>query len=85
MACFDDELWVGTHEGLFVVNERKNKIVHLKQDLMRSFSLSDKIIYTIYQDREGEFGWEPCLAGWIICLIMTCYLINMYLEVMGVR
>ncbi len=62
VACFDDELWVGTHEGLFVVNERKNKRVHLKQDLMRSFSLSDKIIYTIYQDREGEFGWEPCLA-----------------------
>lgn len=53
VACFDDELWVGTHEGLFVVNERKNKRVHLKQDLMRSFSLSDKIIYTIYQDREG--------------------------------
>ena len=43
----------GTHEGLFVVNERKNKIVHLKQDLMRPFSLSDKIIYTIYRDREG--------------------------------
>ena len=32
VACFDNELWVGTHEGLFVVNERKNKIVHLKQD-----------------------------------------------------
>ena len=25
VACFDNELWVGTHEGLFVVNERKNK------------------------------------------------------------
>ena len=62
VACFDNELWVGTHEGLFVVNERKNKIVHLKQDLMRPFSLSDKIIYTIYRDREGGI-WLGTMFG----------------------
>ena len=62
MACFDDELWVGTHEGLFVVNERKNKRVHLKQDLMRSFSLSDRLFILFIKIGKGEFGWEPCLA-----------------------
>lgn len=62
VACFDNELWVGTHEGLFVVNERKNKIVHLKQDLMHPFSLSDKIIYTIYRDREGGI-WLGTMFG----------------------
>lgn len=30
VVCFDDELWVGIYEGLFVVNERKNKRVYLK-------------------------------------------------------
>lgn len=63
VACFDNELWVGTHEGLFVVNERKNKIVHLKQDLMRPFSLSDKIIYTIYRDREGNLAGNHVWRG----------------------
>lgn len=62
VMCFDGELWVGTHEGLFVVNEKRNKTVHLKQDLMRPFSLSDKIIYTIYRDRE-EGIWLGTMFG----------------------
>ncbi|WP_455672980.1 hybrid sensor histidine kinase/response regulator transcription factor [Phocaeicola sp.] len=62
VTCFGDELWVGTHEGLFVVNEKTNKMVHLEQDLMRPFSLSDKIIYTIYRDREGGI-WLGTMFG----------------------
>ena len=62
VACFDDELWVGTHDGLFVVNEKEGRIVHLQQDLMRPFSLSDKIIYTIYRDREGG-TWLGTMFG----------------------
>ena len=62
VMCFDNELWVGTHEGLFVVNEKKNRIAHLQQDLMRPFSLSDKIIYTIYRDREGG-TWLGTMFG----------------------
>lgn len=62
VAGFDDELWVGTHEGLFIVNEKKNKVTHWKPDLMRPFSLSDKIIYTIYRDREGG-TWLGTMFG----------------------
>ena len=62
LACFDNQLWVGTHEGLFVINEKKNQVTHLQQDLMRTFSLSDKIIYTIYQDREKGI-WLGTMFG----------------------
>ena len=49
VVCFGDELWVGSHHGLFIINEKKNSMLHLKEDLMRSFSLSDNIIYSIYK------------------------------------
>ena len=62
VTCFDDELWVGTHEGLFVVDEKNDRITHLQQDLMRPFSLSDKIVYTIYRDREGG-TWLGTMFG----------------------
>lgn len=62
LACFDNELWIGTHEGLFVINEKRGKVTHVQQDLMRPFSLSDKIIYTIYRDREGGV-WLGTMFG----------------------
>lgn len=62
LTCFDNELWVGTHEGLFVINEKRGKVTHVQQDLMRPFSLSDKIIYTIYRDREGGV-WLGTMFG----------------------
>lgn len=62
LACFDNELWIGTHEGLFVINEKRGKVTHVQQDLMRPFSLSDKIIYTIYRDREGGI-WLGTMFG----------------------
>ncbi len=60
--CFDGELWVGSHEGLFIINEKKQRTLHLQQDLMQSFSLSDKIIYTMYRDREKGI-WIGTMFG----------------------
>ena len=57
-----NELWVGTYDGLFIVNERQNSTVHLLPDLMRPFSLSDKIMYTMYRDRE-EGIWLGTMFG----------------------
>ena len=42
---------------------KENNVIHLKEDLMRSFSLSDNSIYSIYQDYEGGIGLEHCLEG----------------------
>lgn len=62
VICLGDELWVGTNDGVFVVNEKKNRYTHLQPDLMRASSLSDNIIYTIYQDRE-EGVWLGTMFG----------------------
>lgn len=62
VMCFGDEIWVGSLHGLFIVNEKKNSVTHLKEDLMRSFSLSDNSIYCIYKDHEGGI-WIGTMFG----------------------
>lgn len=62
VVCLGDELWVGSHQGLFIINQKKNTTLHLKQDLMRSFSLSDNIIYSIYKDTKGGI-WIGTMFG----------------------
>ncbi len=49
----DDELWVGTDAGLFIINELENQVTHLREDPMYSHSLSDNIIEKMYLDREN--------------------------------
>ncbi|MDR2764991.1 MAG: response regulator [Tannerella sp.] len=63
VACFDGELWVGTQAGLFIINEEKGKVTHLKEDLMHPYSLSDKTVYTIYRDREGGIWLGTVFGG----------------------
>lgn len=62
VMCFGDEIWVGTHHGLYIINEQKQQVTHLKEDLMRSFSLSDNTIYYIYRDHEGG-TWIGTMFG----------------------
>lgn len=62
VKCFGDEIWVGSLHGIFIINERMNSVTHLKEDLMRSFSLSDNSIYTIYRDHEGGI-WVGTMFG----------------------
>lgn len=62
VMCFEDEIWVGSLHGLFIINEKQNKVTHLKEDLMRSFSLSDNSIYSIYRDHEGGI-WVGTMFG----------------------
>ena len=54
VVCFDKKrLWVCSHAGLFIVDEENKEVIHLKEDLMHSYSLSDNIIFCIHKDREG--------------------------------
>lgn len=49
----DNELWVGTDAGLFIINELENYVIQLREDPMYSHSLSDNIIDKIYLDKEN--------------------------------
>jgi len=62
LMFWKNELWVGTNEGMFIINESKNRVIHLLPDLMRPFSLSDKIIYTLYRDRDDGV-WLGTMFG----------------------
>ncbi|NDV64264.1 two-component regulator propeller domain-containing protein [Bacteroides sp. 224] len=62
IECFGNEVWVGSHHGLYIINTDKQSITHLKEDLMRSFSLSDNIIYKIYRDSVGGV-WIGTMFG----------------------
>ena len=62
VMCFGDEIWVGSLHGIFIINEKENNVIHLKEDLMRSFSLSDNSIYSIYKDHEGGI-WIGTMFG----------------------
>lgn len=46
VSMHGDEIWAGTHEGVYIINEKKGTVVHLKSNLIEPFSLSDQ--YNIY-------------------------------------
>lgn len=58
----DEELWVGTEAGLYIVNERSGTTTHLHEDPLSGFALSDNMVEKIYQDKE-EGIWVATYFG----------------------
>lgn len=56
IALFGDDLWIGTHNGLCILNLVSGKETELHENILDPFSLSDNSISTIYRDFEGN-GW----------------------------
>jgi len=50
---FENEIWVATSNGLFVINELTNSVLNIHEDPMDSKSLSDNTIHKIYRDHEN--------------------------------
>jgi ligand-binding sensor domain-containing protein/signal transduction histidine kinase/AraC-like DNA-binding protein len=63
VACYEDELWVGTQAGLFIINEQAGTVVHLEEEMAQPYSLSDKTVYIIYKDREGGVWLGTVFGG----------------------
>ncbi len=66
----NDEIWVGTEDGLFVINELENTVSHIQEDPMYAHSLPDNHIEKIYKDNENGiwigtiFGGVSYLPRW---------------------
>ncbi|MDD4969096.1 MAG: two-component regulator propeller domain-containing protein [Paludibacter sp.] len=54
VVCLNDkQLWVGTQSGLYIIDEQKESVIHVHEELANPHSLSDNVIEKIYQDKEG--------------------------------
>lgn len=53
LQVFNQELWVGTEQGIFVINEEQGYFKNIRYNPMSQNSLPDNKVYSMYQDREG--------------------------------
>lgn len=53
VTCLDEELWVGTQNGVYVIDEKQNNVQHIPADVEGTYGLGDAIVDKIYRDREG--------------------------------
>lgn len=59
---FDDELWITTHEGVFVIDNRTGRTTHIREEALNPYGLSDKSCSVLCRDREGGI-WVGTLLG----------------------
>lgn len=63
VICINDEIWVGTQDGLYVINEKLNTYSHFYEDPMFSGSLSNNQLDEIYKDRENGIWVSTNFGG----------------------
>lgn len=64
LAMIGDEIWIGTHNGLYVVDAIRKKETRIVKNQLDPFSISDNSIFTIYQDCDGN-AWLGTMFGGI--------------------
>lgn len=72
-AVYDNEIWAGTYDGLYIINEETKSVRHIYQENNNRTGLSDNIIYTTYRDHEGGIWIGTMFGG-------ACYLPNRNLS-----
>ena len=78
-------LWIGTPEGLDVLDIKKDKIINLT-NILEQNNITDKYIQTIYEDRKGNYWIGTFIDGSLIKLDTNSNTVNKYkLESNSVR
>lgn len=62
ILCFDDELWIGTQSGLYILNLINGNEKFINENPLDPFSLSDNTVYHIYRDNYGG-AWIGTIFG----------------------
>ena len=62
LLCFENEIWVGTQQGLYVINKQNGAETLLQKNMLNNLSLSDDIIYCMYKARNGD-AWVGTFYG----------------------
>ena len=63
VECYDNQLWVATQNGIYVIDETQNKKEHLYNDPALPYSLSSNIVEKIYKDKEGNVWFGTHFGG----------------------
>lgn len=63
VKCFDNELWVGTQAGVYIIDNTTGNVRHIYGDPMCNSSLSDNQIGKIFRDRENGIWIGTNLGG----------------------
>lgn len=63
LASDGDELFVGTQDGLFVINEVNGTEIQIKENDILPFSLSDNMIYSLFLDRNKGLWVGTMMSG----------------------
>lgn len=64
MSCVEDELWLGTSDGIFVIKHNGSEVEISKRTMGRR-SLSDNIVTCLFLDREHNV-WAGTMFGGVI-------------------
>lgn len=63
VKCFDNELWVGTQAGVYIIDNTTGNVRHIYSDPMCNSTLSDNQIGKIFRDRENGIWIGTNLGG----------------------
>lgn len=79
VKVFNNELWVGTEQGIYIIDEEAGKTELIRSDPMISNSLTDNKIYVMYQDNENGI-WIGTVFGGVNYIPSQTLAIDRYIP-----